>query len=225
MSTTTNLDTLKINYLTQAQYDTAKTNNQINANEIYLTPAETIPTKTSDLINDSGFVTTDEKVSPSIVATNTGVGGGILTGSVAGNNAKPVVVNGATIGKVSNDATGETYIALGGVGYITVDSTNYYYGSGSIRLYKGSNDLNNYYYTKIIPGSLTANRTITLPNNDGTVALLDAPYSAKSANTVLAGPSSGSNATPTFRALVSDDIPELLSSATITKWNAILGVS
>lgn len=38
MATTTNLDTLKINYLTQAQYDNAKTNNQINANELYLTP-------------------------------------------------------------------------------------------------------------------------------------------------------------------------------------------
>lgn len=32
MATTTNLDTLKINYLTQAQYNTAVTNNQINSN-------------------------------------------------------------------------------------------------------------------------------------------------------------------------------------------------
>lgn len=39
MSTTTNLDTLKINYLTQAQYDTALENNEINENEIYMTPA------------------------------------------------------------------------------------------------------------------------------------------------------------------------------------------
>ena len=38
MSTTTDLTTLKINYLTQAQYDTAKENNQINENEIYMTP-------------------------------------------------------------------------------------------------------------------------------------------------------------------------------------------
>lgn len=40
MSTTTNLDSLIINYLTQAQYDTALANNQINANELYLTPME-----------------------------------------------------------------------------------------------------------------------------------------------------------------------------------------
>ena len=40
MSTTTNLDTLKINYLTQAQYDTALENDEINENEIYLTPSD-----------------------------------------------------------------------------------------------------------------------------------------------------------------------------------------
>lgn len=38
MSTTTNLSTLKINYLTQAQYDAALANSEINENEIYLTP-------------------------------------------------------------------------------------------------------------------------------------------------------------------------------------------
>lgn len=39
MPTTTNLNTLKINYLTQAQYEAALTNEQINENEIYLTPS------------------------------------------------------------------------------------------------------------------------------------------------------------------------------------------
>lgn len=43
MSTTTNLDTLKINYLTQDQYDTAFTNNQINANQLYFTSDGTYP--------------------------------------------------------------------------------------------------------------------------------------------------------------------------------------
>lgn len=37
-TTTTNLTTLKINHLTQAQYDAAVENNQINENEIYMTP-------------------------------------------------------------------------------------------------------------------------------------------------------------------------------------------
>lgn len=40
MATTTDLSTLKINYLTQAQYDDALANNQINTNELYLTPVK-----------------------------------------------------------------------------------------------------------------------------------------------------------------------------------------
>lgn len=38
--TTTDLSTLKINYLTQEMYDDALENNQINANELYLTPGD-----------------------------------------------------------------------------------------------------------------------------------------------------------------------------------------
>ena len=40
MATTTDLSTLKINYLTQAQYDEALENNQINANELYCVASE-----------------------------------------------------------------------------------------------------------------------------------------------------------------------------------------
>lgn len=43
MPTTTNLSNLVINYLTQAQYDAAVSNNAINENEIYLTPMGIIP--------------------------------------------------------------------------------------------------------------------------------------------------------------------------------------
>lgn len=81
MSTTTDLSVLKINYLTQAQYDNAKSQGTLEANEIYMTPVTdpgvtdvevdgvsvvtdgvaeitmpTVPTKTSDLTNDSDFV-------------------------------------------------------------------------------------------------------------------------------------------------------------------------
>lgn len=38
--TTTNLSTLKINYLTEEQYQDALENQQINENEIYMTPGE-----------------------------------------------------------------------------------------------------------------------------------------------------------------------------------------
>lgn len=43
MSTTTDLTTLKINYLTQAQYDAAVSGGTINENEIYMTPAKGVP--------------------------------------------------------------------------------------------------------------------------------------------------------------------------------------
>lgn len=38
MATETKLNELKINYLTEAQYEETKTNNQINDNELYMTP-------------------------------------------------------------------------------------------------------------------------------------------------------------------------------------------
>ena len=41
MATDTKLDSLVINYLTQSQYNTAKTNGKLNANQIYMTPAST----------------------------------------------------------------------------------------------------------------------------------------------------------------------------------------
>ena len=40
MATTTDLTTLKINYLSQSQYDNALANNQINSDELYFTPAD-----------------------------------------------------------------------------------------------------------------------------------------------------------------------------------------
>ncbi len=40
MPTITNLNTLKINYLTNAQYQAALENDEINENEIYLTPSD-----------------------------------------------------------------------------------------------------------------------------------------------------------------------------------------
>lgn len=54
MATNTKLDSLVINYLTQSQYDAAKTNGKLNANQIYMTPASstsyTLPTATSSTL-------------------------------------------------------------------------------------------------------------------------------------------------------------------------------
>lgn len=56
-TTTTNLNTLKINYLTQAQYDEALANNLISENELYFTPDEGETTYVSKL--ESSFTTTE----------------------------------------------------------------------------------------------------------------------------------------------------------------------
>ena len=84
MSTTTNLSSLVINYLTQAQYDAASQAGTLDENQIYLTPAvelatvatsgsyndlsnkPTIPTKVSDLTNDSGFITSYTETDPTV---------------------------------------------------------------------------------------------------------------------------------------------------------------
>ena len=42
MSSTTNLSTLKINYLTDEQYQAALSSNLLNENELYLTPINTL---------------------------------------------------------------------------------------------------------------------------------------------------------------------------------------
>lgn len=83
-TTTTDVSPLKINYLTQSQYNTALTNNQINANELYLTPAD-------DTVNIS-------------IATNAVAGivkpwyyhSVASSGPTAGSNATAVTVNGIT---------------------------------------------------------------------------------------------------------------------------------
>ncbi|MDY5928913.1 MAG: hypothetical protein SPJ27_02615 [Candidatus Onthovivens sp.] len=54
-----NLTTLKINQLTQAQYEREKNAGRLDETALYLTPDDGagIPTKISELENDSGFIT------------------------------------------------------------------------------------------------------------------------------------------------------------------------
>lgn len=47
MSTTTNLNTLVINYLTEAQYEAAVSGGTIDPDQLYLTPATNVPTYTA----------------------------------------------------------------------------------------------------------------------------------------------------------------------------------
>ena len=56
MSITTDLTTLKINYLTQAQYDAAVSGGTINENEIYMTPVEDTQTGMLQVKHVSGSI-------------------------------------------------------------------------------------------------------------------------------------------------------------------------
>lgn len=91
MASTTDLSVLKINYLTQAQYDNAKSQGTLEANEIYMTPVTdpgvtdvevdgvsvvtdgvaeitmpTVPTKVSQLQNDSGYISGYTETDPTV---------------------------------------------------------------------------------------------------------------------------------------------------------------
>lgn len=55
--TETVLEELKINYLSEEQYKNAVAAGEVNQDEIYMTPSKSVPTKTSELENDSGFLT------------------------------------------------------------------------------------------------------------------------------------------------------------------------
>lgn len=80
-------------------------------------------------------------------------------------------------------------------------------------------------------GSVTVTNGSTTPVISLTSAYGDSvnPYGTKTANTVLAGPATGSALAPTFRALVSDDIPSLsatkITSETLVASRGGTGVS
>lgn len=131
MSTTTNLTTLKINYLTQAQYDDALANNQINEDEIYLTPqsgsaAETDPIfsaspaasiTATDITNWNGKTTNTitlngtQTASPSFYApTGAGTSGQYLksngSGAPAWTNFPSIPSAGTTAADVGTSSSG-----------------------------------------------------------------------------------------------------------------------
>ena len=82
MATTTNLNSLVINYLTQAQYDAAATGGTLNENQLYLTPAETLATvATSGSYNDLS-----DKPTPLVGTTATVTPTQVLTALQAGRD-------------------------------------------------------------------------------------------------------------------------------------------
>ena len=90
MATDTKLDSLVINYLTQSQYDTAKTNGKLNANQIYMTPASstsyTLPTgnaSTAGGVKLSDSTSSTSSTSGGIAATPAAVKAAIAEAKLA----------------------------------------------------------------------------------------------------------------------------------------------
>lgn len=109
MSTTTDLATLKINYLTQAQYDQAVQDEEINENELYMTPA-------SDLI--------DVQVNGTSVLSN-----GVANIPIAGNDLGAVktgfaygvkILTGNNAGIMAVDKAAESNIKAGTQNYLAI---------------------------------------------------------------------------------------------------------
>ena len=126
-----------------------------------------VPTATSHLTNDSGFITsfTDVNVTNTAVTAATTY---YLTGSTSSSTATGGLSKHAAIKAyvTANSGTGgSARVDLGN----TTATTSAGGKEGIIRLYGTSAT----YYVDIKAGAPSANRTITLPNKTGTVALTD----------------------------------------------------
>ena len=124
-----------------------------------------VPTKTSHLTNDSGFITsfTDVNVTNTAVTAATTY---YLTGSTSSSTATGGLSKHAAIKAyvTANSGTGgSARIDLGN----TTATTSAGGKEGIVRLYGTTAT----YYVDIKAGAPSANRTITLPNKTGTVAL------------------------------------------------------
>ena len=160
----------------------------------------TIPTNVSAFTNDAGYLTSADI--PEGASAYTGTISAVGTTASAGTN------NGFARGDHVHNITGSTITTA--LGYTPYNSTNpdgYKSNSGtvtSVRVQATSPVQSS--TSTAQTGSL--NTTISLANGYGDTKN---PYGTKTANYVLAGPSSGSAAAPTFRKLTSADIPDLSS--------------
>ena len=144
--------------------------------------ALTIPTKTSDLTNDSGFITTDEKVKRTTYTST--------------NPLYPILhtdKTGTSTAYTSDISFYQYYNTAGGYRRLDLGNSTAYKSTGgaygTIRLYGAAAT----YYGDLVPGVLgttsgdghiSANRTWTLPDKTGTVALTsDIPSVYSSTNT------------------------------------------
>ena len=173
MATTTNLNSLVINYLTQAQYDAAAAGGTLNENQLYLTPSETLATvATSGSYNDlsdkpSIPVNTDEKVKQKGISSSFNAEKNILL-----SNNLDTALDSSDTTNTTYKATWLTYRSGGGNGpylYIKNPSspTSIFTRLSPYVMQWGDNG----YIITLSHSTPTQNNSLTLPNKSGTIAL------------------------------------------------------
>lgn len=156
MATTTNLSNLVINYLTQAQYDAAAQAGTLNENQIYLTPAvelatvatsgsyldlsnkPTIPTKVSDLTNDSGFISSYTETDPVFSAS---AAAGITSTNITSWNNRVSSINWNSVShelRVTQYGTTSTAMAQSDMRYDSTNNTNGFLTLADLPIYDGT---------------------------------------------------------------------------------------
>lgn len=210
----------------------AETKPTYTASEVGALPSTTvIPSKTSDLTNDSGFITsyTDEKLKwTASTSSNTYYP---LQSTSTATTSTANTLNSVSFYQYYNTAGGYRRLILGNSTAYTSTGGAY----GTIRLY-GTGAT---YYGDLNPGtvganSLTANRTWTLPNATGTIALTSdipsIPTSAASATTGITASTTANttsvSGSDSFSATVTSHVLSFSHSAkTVSTLSAIVTIT
>lgn len=233
--------------MTKAVYDTNdngivdKATADANGNVItttYATKSE-IPTNLSDLVNDSGYITG---------MTILSYGSSTWNDFITAYNANRVVYCRASSGADPSQGSQTRLAFMAYVNNATTPTEVEFQYYRSVSSHSASQQGDQVFVYKITSSGTWTVTTreadskiaVTSPVSSSyssetiTLSLADAygdtknPYGTKTANYVLAGPTSGSAAAPSFRALVANDIPSLtvskisdisLSNGTITIGN------
>lgn len=179
-----------------------------------------VPTKTSHLTNDSGFVTTDKKLELSAATSGSAYYPLLGTGTSAATRQYDSAFQFSGTTGTASGTGGSTTLTLGN----STTSSTAGWRRGLIQLYGYGA-----YATIIDSGTPTAHRTITLPNKTGTVALTsDIPSSTANSTTGISisnhstsniGSASGWSAgTASTWAFEEVSIPNVTSAGSASSW-------
>lgn len=160
-----------------------------------------VPTKTSDLTNDSGFVTTDEKLKTTALSSGTSY---LIMGGTSGT---------------AETKLHSTHLSFTSTRTFSIGSSG---NKGTLRLYSSTSSS----YTDL-SNSATAARTITIPDATGTLALTsDIPSVPTTASLATTGISIGDHSTSTIYGVTSSTTSVTgVKSTTTTASKVTLGTA